>query len=326
MSGAPGSRATLSGISYVLGETKDLAALAEAGVSEEALLVLRASGLERFPRYAGSLEELCLAAIRRALEKAQADPLAIDAAFFATETMAAGPAGAESLKGARAQIYRALHRAGTKHAFPAGITYSGCANFAASVAAAAGFIATGACRTALVVAVDVQSSDRIRLVPPAVAVMGDGAAACVVRAEPGNGMALGAVQLHANLDMHDIVPGGDMGRHMLELGRSAKAMGERMRAASGRGPEAYRALVMNNYSLSTVRMLAHQLGYRFDQVFTANIARTSHVSAADPLINLADLIDTEALRPGDRVMAFSSGPLSWGMLELIQAGEDRNTP
>jgi|SRR5690606_33764048 len=108
---------------------------------------------------------------------------------------------------------------------------------------------------------------------------------------------------------------------MLELGRATRIVGGKMRARSGRGAAEYRNLIMNNYAISTVRMLAHQLGYGFDKVFAANIPRLSHVSAADVLINAADLLRAGSLASGDRLMAFCSGPLSWGMMELTYAAD-----
>jgi 3-oxoacyl-[acyl-carrier-protein] synthase-3 len=315
-----GADPLIAGLAYRVGEPRPLSQLAELGVEPEILELLAAGGLEMYACTRDSAAELARACMRDTLDRTGCAPGEVDAVLFANESAWTGAeAGPEPAVDVRRAFYRVLHELGLERAFPLGLGMSGCASMLAGVAMARGLILGGELRRILVVGSD-RRDDRRRLIPPAVGVISDGAASCLVSAGATSGFAVEAFCQHANLALHAHDLASDFGAYLLEMGKSVRELGARMRALTGRGPEQYRRLVVNNYGMSTMRAFTVQLGFRLDQLYRTNAARLSHVAAADVVINLADLEAAGQLNDGDRVMAFASGPVSWIMAALRKVG------
>jgi hypothetical protein len=169
-----------------------------------------------------------------------------------------------------------------------------------------------------VVLSDRHPEGRSRVMFPAVGVVSDAAASCIVTTRPAPGFRIDDLVLHSNLDLCDVDIEDDFGRFLIEMAKSLKEMGRQMVEVSGRTPSEYRYFMPNNYSRSTLRVLCHQLGYEQGKLFLDNLPRVSHAYAADVLINLYDLDAKGALDGGDRVMTMSSGPVTWGMIGLTK--------
>jgi len=116
--------------------------------------------------------------------------------------------------------------------------------------------------------------------------------------------------------VHDVDIEDDFGRFLVEMAKSLKLAGAVMRELTGLAAGDYRHLVVNNYCLSTVRVLAYQLGFDVKQLWLDNVPRFSHAHVADILVNLADMAGAGVVSPGDRVMALGSGPVTWGLMSL----------
>ncbi|HEY8206015.1 MAG TPA: 3-oxoacyl-[acyl-carrier-protein] synthase III C-terminal domain-containing protein [Myxococcaceae bacterium] len=306
----------VTGFAYRVGELRPVQ---ELGVEPDLVEILLAGGLETYSRARQTAVELAQEAAGETLRLTSCAPGDVDAVVFANESVwSDGAVGQDKAGDMRREIYRALHGLGLTRAYPVGAGLSGCANMLAGVGMARGLILTAGLRNVLVVGSD-RRADGHRLIPPAVGVISDGAASCLVTAKAGPGFIVEALCQHADLSLHESDLSKDFGRYLLEMGKAVKALGERMRELTGRSADAYKRLVLNNYGASTMRMFAHQLGFRTDQMYRRNVARLSHVAAADIAINLADLEAAGELQSGDRVMAFASGPVSWIMVAARKA-------
>jgi len=311
------SEATIDGLAYALGALRPIAELEDKGVAPDTLEILAAAGLETYSVAEGSVIELAAESLRKTMDRARVDPAKVDALLFASEDLAVEGAEAGAMRG---QLYRMMHGLGLRRAFPLACTFGGCTNFANAVSIASDMVRFKRANQVLVVGADKSRAARSRVIPPAVGVISDGAASCVVRteaAEPSSGaFAIEAIVQHAELSLYDADLSDDFGRYLIELGRALKAMAARLTAATGRSPGEYKRLVLNNYSRSTTRVFAHALGFQGAQLYADNVGRFSHVASSDTAINLASLLEGGTLTPGDRVMACASGPLSWCVLAV----------
>ena len=75
---------------------------------------------------------------------------------------------------------------------------------------------------------------------------------------------------------------------------------------------------MITFQLEEARVAYETGGRPALQLFLDNLQRVSHTYAADVLINLSDLDAKGALASGDRVMALTSGPATWGMIGVTK--------
>jgi 3-oxoacyl-[acyl-carrier-protein] synthase III len=311
------SEATIDGLAYSLGALRPIADLEDGGVPADTLEILAAAGLETYSAAEGSVIDLAVASLRKTIERARVDPAEVDALLFASEDLSVD--GTQPV-GMRGQLYQMMHGLGLRRAFPLACTFGGCSNFASAVSIASDMVRFERAKQVLVVGADKSSGARSRVIPPAVGVVSDGAASCVVRGETpemtSGAFAIEAIVQHAELSLHDADLSDDFGRYLIELGRALKAMAARITASTGRAPSEYELLVLNNYSRSTTRVFAHALGFQGKQLYSENVGRYSHVASSDTAINLATLLEGGRLTAGDRVMACASGPLSWCMLAL----------
>jgi 3-oxoacyl-[acyl-carrier-protein] synthase III len=311
---------TITAIDYYIGTLEPLETLARTPEEEDAINTLVSTGLQTYSRSDLRVADMAAAWMRRTLARAGVAPSAIQAVVFATESHwdfePPTVQRRDSSRKFRQDIYRAIWEAGLTSAYPFGVMFSGCGNLVSAVAIASNMVQAQGLRDVLVVVSDRQAEGTTRVMFPAVGVVSDAAASCLVTARPVEGFTIDDVVLHSNLGLWEADIEGDFGRFLVEMARGLKDMGNKMVAASGRGPAEYRYFLPNNYSRSTLRVFCHQLGYKQDQLFLDNLPRVSHTYAADVLINLFELEAKGALASGDRVMALTSGPATWGMIGL----------
>jgi len=185
-------------------------------------------------------------------------------------------------------MYGLLARQGLGHAPTTVVTFAGCSSALTLLESAAYHVTSRAGRHVLVLAVDRVLEHSMRVLRPAVSIVGDGAASCVVTAAGDRpGWQLRWLGRRAFLDIaeHDRVT--DFAPALVMLGRALLSL-RRHELASLPVSTKNMTLLCNNYGLPTLRLFAATLGMRQDQVFTQNVPRTGHLGCPDPLVNLAD--------------------------------------
>jgi len=313
---------TITALDYYIGTLEPLETLARSPEEEDAVNTMVATGLCTYSRSELRVADMAAAAMKRTLARSGVAPSAVQAVVFATESHwdyePPTVRRRDNSRKFRQDVYKAIWEVGLTNAYPFGVMFSGCGNLVSAVAVAANMVQAQGLTDVLVVVSDRQAADTTRVMFPAVGVVSDAAASCLVTSRPVAGFAIDDVVLHSNLGLWEADIEGDFGRFLVEMARGLKEMGHKMVAASGRKPSEYKYFLPNNYSRSTLRVFCHQLGYAQSQLFLDNLPRVSHTYAADVLINLFELEAKGALGSGDRVMALTSGPATWGMIGVTR--------
>jgi 3-oxoacyl-[acyl-carrier-protein] synthase-3 len=313
---------TITAIDYYLGTLEPLETIVRSDEEADAVNTMVATGLCTYSRSDLRVADMAAEAMRKTLVRAGVAPSAIQAVVFATESQwdyePPVVRRRDNSRKFRQDIYKAIWDVGLTAAYPLGVMFSGCGNLVSAMLIAANLVEARGLQDVLVVVSDRQAEGTTRVMYPAVGVVSDAAASCLVTSRPVAGFTIDDVVLHSNLGLWEADIEGDFGRFLVEMARGLKDMGQKMIAASGRKPADYRYFLPNNYSRSTLRVFCHQLGYQQSQLFLDNLPRVSHTYAADVLINLSDLNATGTLTNGDRVMALTSGPATWGMIGVTK--------
>jgi 3-oxoacyl-[acyl-carrier-protein] synthase III len=313
---------TITALDYYVGHLEPLESLAKTPEEEDAINTLTSIGLRTYSRSDLRVADMAAAAMCKTMERSGVAPADVQAVVFATESQwdyePPTVRRRDNSRKFRQDIYKAIWEVGLTNAYPFGVMFSGCGNLVSAVAMASNMVRTQGLENVLVVVSDRQAEGTTRVMFPAVGVVSDAAASCLVTSRPVAGFIIDDVVLHSNLGLWEADLEGDFGRFLVEMARGLKEMGHKMVAASGRRPADYKYFLPNNYSRSTLRVFCHQLGYRQDQLFLDSVPRVSHTYAADVLINLFELEANGALAAGDRVMALTSGPVTWGMIGLTK--------
>jgi 3-oxoacyl-[acyl-carrier-protein] synthase III len=313
---------TITAIDYHIGTLEPLETLARSSEEADAVNTMVATGLCTYSRSDLRVADMAAATMRKTLARAGVAPSAIQAVVFATESQwdyePPTVRRRDNSRKFRQDIYKAIWDVGLTAAYPLGVMFSGCGNLVSAMLIASNLVQAGGLQDVLVVVSDRQAEGTTRVMYPAVGVVSDAAASCLVTSRPVAGFTIDDVVLHSNLGLWEADIEGDFGRFLIEMARGLKKMGQKMVATSGRGPADYKYFLPNNYSRSTLRVFCHQLGFQPSQLFLDNLPRVSHAYAADVLINLSDLDAKGGLASGDRVMALTSGPATWGMIGVTK--------
>jgi len=241
------------------------------------------------------IEELAVAAGAACLAGAGVDPAGVDLLVLCSTRFPGGPDTHGSL------VEGVVRGLGLSDPECVGVTLGRCTNLLAAIRLAEASVAAARVRRALVVTTDRIEDEALRV--EKFALFSDGAAACLVCAEPGPEgesyeiTATAAAQLSAELDWsHEINP------------RLGQLVNERIFAACGVPVREVDGLLHPNLYTPIAVMKERQAGFSAAQLFTGNIPRLGHCFAADALINLADRSAAGQLRAGGRYLLASSVP------------------
>ncbi|MGK5628509.1 3-oxoacyl-ACP synthase [Streptomyces sp. URMC 123] len=241
-----------------------------------------------------TLDALAVDAGRASLAAAGAAPGAVDALVLCSTRFPGGPRTHGAL------VERIMTGIGLGDAAFTGVTLNRCTNLLVAIRLAQALVAAGHHRTVLVVTTDRVTDESVRM--ENFALFSDGAAACLVTAEPGPGdtyaiLGGAAAQRTDALDWsHEI--SSDLGREV----------NDRLLTPLGLGSGDLDGLLHANLYKPVVVLKERQAGFAADQLYTDNIARVGHCFAADPLINLVDQAAAGRLRAGGHYLLASSVP------------------
>ncbi|MEO6701617.1 MAG: 3-oxoacyl-ACP synthase, partial [Jatrophihabitantaceae bacterium] len=162
-------------------------------------------------------------------------------------------------------------------------------------------VTSGRYRTVLVVTADLVIDEAERMVN--YALFSDGAASCLVADQP--------TETGAGYQILGVANAQDVGSlewtHEISSDLARQVNARLLEPAGVALGEVCRLLHLNIFT-PLVGMKERQAGFRADQLFTANISRTGHCFAADPLINLADLAEAGQLHPDHHYLLAASVP------------------
>lgn len=181
-----------------------------------------------------------------------------------------------------------------------GANLNRCVNLLAGIDIARAFVASGRYRRVLVITTDKVAAGADRM--SQFALFSDGAASCVIAAEPGvrdayELIGCATAQEAATLEWTNQISAG-----------LAKDVNEQLLAEPGLKLGDLAALLHGNLFTPLVVMKERQAGFSAEQIYTGNITRIGHCFAADPLINLVDRVALGHVKAGAYCMLASSVP------------------
>lgn len=174
-----------------------------------------------------------------------------------------------------------------------GLTLNRCTNLLAGLAVAEAFVRTGTHRTVLVITADRCAAESERM--ENFALFSDGAAGCLVTAEPGDYEILGSASAQ---DTRALDWGNEISADL------SRRVNDALLTPHGLAPADLAGVLHNNLYIPIVVMKERLAGFAPAQLDTANTARTGHCFAADPLINLVD----RRTAPGGHYLLAASVP------------------
>lgn len=298
----------LHSIGAAVGAPAPIAELPQLAADSLLAEYLASSGLERYRRADETPPALALRAIRATLERAGLDPRELEVVVW-------GSTSFQERAWYTTEPSRVLGECGLWTATPIGTTLSECGNLAAVLRVGAALVKAGHAHV-LVVVTDRAAAPELRLVAPSVAILSDGAAACVLSAAPRGFEVLGIRQV----TNHRARPAPDdqavrVLRHNAEgMRRAAQAV----LAATGTDPAVISHLVTNNLARPILELFAAQCRVDFERVVRGQVADHGHVFAADGLINLA----AAGVVPGETVLVATNGTCNWGAALLRCFGRE----
>jgi 3-oxoacyl-[acyl-carrier-protein] synthase-3 len=303
----------LSGPRYVLGEV-EVAHAGLPGFDERARAYRMAAqpalwGWGSVRRTRRAVADLAVDSGQATLRAAGVDPVGVDALVLCCTRFPGGP---ETHGRFVAGIMAGL---GMPSAAFTGITLNRCTNLLAGIDLAAALVASGRHGNVLVVTTDAVADESDRF--EQFALFSDGAASCLVAAEPYGAPAyevLGCASTQAN---------GDLDRTNEISSDLSRTVNAALLKVGDLALDDIAGLMHANLFVPVVTMKELQAGFAPDQLDTRNVARLGHCFAADPLINLADRAARGRVADGEAYLLAVSVPgVRYGV--LLRASTNRS--
>lgn len=291
--------AYLSAPEYVLGEHRDeylnAPVLAEKAMKLSLPLQPQVWGWGAFFRTERSVADLAADSARRTLDAAAVAPATVDGLIACTTAF---PRDVESHA---PYLGRLLTAAGLPAvSFAAGVTLNRCNNMLAALTMATALVRSGTLRTVLVVTADRVREEADRL--ESFALFSDGAASCVVADRPLGTPSFAVLDCAAEQNTAALVETEQIDS------RLAAKVTARLCATAGVVPCEIAALLTANLVRPLLNMKERQAGMAVEQLRTANIERVGHCFAADPVLNLVDLVAARDTTVGAHYLLAASVP------------------
>jgi 3-oxoacyl-[acyl-carrier-protein] synthase III len=251
-------------------------------------------GWRSFRRTRRGTDQLAAATGRATLRRAALDPSAVDALVLCSTKF---PGGAETHGRFVESVMSGL---GLHSAAFIGVTLNRCTNLLAGIDVADSMIRSGRHNRVLVVTTDRIEDETTRMQP--FALFSDGAASCLVAAEPGTAdayevLCCASAQDTSSLDWsHEI--SSDLAKEVNDV--IAKSTGVTIAEID--------SLVHSNLFIPLVVAKERQAGFSPAQLDTRNVTRIGHCFAADPLVNLVDRAAAGQVQPGGHYLLAVSVP------------------
>ena len=195
-----------------------------------------------------------------------------------------------------------------------------CGNFGPALSLARQALAAGEHRQVLILLAD-KVIDGDRSQADKLSVVSDGAAACLVTAEPPNtdGVRF-AVHGISTVTDSDAASGSEAGDRILATVALATAGAAAIADQTGRAADDFDHLLFPNYRAVAQQFLCSALGVPLEKLLFGPMAEFGHCFSADGLVSLAHCVSTDEIRPGEHVLAFGDGQYSWSSLAFQRLG------
>jgi 3-oxoacyl-[acyl-carrier-protein] synthase-3 len=181
-----------------------------------------------------------------------------------------------------------------------GVNLNRCVNLLAGLDVARALVVSGRHERILVITADILAPGADRMAP--YALFSDGAAACVVAADPGPADSYELLGCATAEDAASLEWTAEISSDL------ARAVTDELLGAAGLKLGEVAALLHANIFTPLVMMKERQAGFSAEQLYLDNIPRIGHCFAADPLINLVDRAAAGHLRPGAYALLAASVP------------------
>jgi 3-oxoacyl-[acyl-carrier-protein] synthase III len=310
----------ISAIRYQVGESVPVCDLVGDGLSMEDARQLLEQGVVGVSVLKCPLAQAMEVCIRESLQSVGLAAADIDTVILATESFGAlfeddGPSAIGPFRNTRNRIFLFLHGLGIRKASVLCTTYGGCTNLLQAFITAEALVTKGLSRKVLIVTGEKFGAASARLMPEAVSMAGDGAAACIVSGkvdhEDGDfRLAYVGASPYKQFDATS-----DRANLLLEMFRAMKNAAADCYDACSLQPEDFRWIVLGDYNTLTSVTHGKLLGFSPDRVFMKNVGQLGHIPF-DPLINVANLTRERLIATTDRVLLFLCGPVSCGSIAL----------
>jgi len=312
----------LGGIAYALGEIREIASLEDDPAAKDAAEILAAVGVTSFSRLSRQAAELIAECATRSTAECRLLPSLIDTVLVVTESYATlrksePRAGETEFWAARNRLLDIFGALGIGRARYFSSSFGGSSNFTQALYLAVSLQDAGRAERILIVCADAHPDGVTRYMADSVAITGDGVASCLLSNAPITGAGPSWRLEHVGVTPYLVPPNPKpFGERVLDMYRATKVAAAECYEATGRQPQAYDHLILNNYNRLTSEVFARLLGIGVGRTFTANLGRTGHLPSCDTLVNLADLSDSTAPRQGEATLVFVNGPAGCATLSL----------
>lgn len=303
---ANAARVYLGSVAHELGERQDIAELEAFRNDPEKLAAFRKMGMEQYCHARVDAQELARISMAKTLQRSPLAPEQIDVVLYCSENVGITPESTQ-------RFHRSLHELGLVNAYPIGVTMSNSSNCSTLCRVATSLIRSGEARHVLLALADVAKSAAARVMEPALAVIADGAASCIVSSECEAEFELVGLTSAAS---HRAAAAQDGKKGNLEGFKMQLKASQRLLREHGLSPASFAWVITNNYGLAVLEGFSAITSVPVDRIYRDNVARNGHVASADNLINLRALQDSGSLERGSTLLMISSSQFSCGFAAL----------
>lgn len=271
----------LAGAAYVLGDPRPIASL-ETPQNARVVSLLHEEGLRDFRRSSLSAGELAARALARSLDAWGGDPREIDLVIYCTERV--GRLDRTPLD------FTALCSAnGISNTPVIALSLGNCANLIPGLRTARALLAAEGLRNVAVVTASICHSEADRVAYADLTALSDGAAACIVTAQPETAQfAILGIGHAGNPRLRRLNDGGDRAQMLVGVAAGVKRAFRMAVEDAGVEPGSVAAMLSTYTNRSAITFFASTCGITADRVYTETLADLGHSYAADPLIHLVD--------------------------------------
>jgi 3-oxoacyl-[acyl-carrier-protein] synthase III len=303
---ANAARVYLGSVAHELGERQDIAELEAFQKDPGKLEAFRKMGMEHYCHARVDAQELARASMAQTLQRSPLRAEQVDVVLYCSENVGITPESTQ-------RFHRSLHDLGLVNAYPIGVTMSNSSNCSTLCRVAASLIRAGEARNILLVLADVAKSAAARVMEPALAVIADGAASCIVSSESEGEFELVGLTQAAS---HRAAVAQEGKKGNLEGFKMQLKACQRLLREHGLSAASFARVITNNYGLAVLESFSAITGVPLDRIYRDNVGRLGHVASADNLINLRGLQEAGGLERGSTLLMISSSQFSCGFAAL----------
>ncbi|MEU6559246.1 hypothetical protein [Nocardia nova] len=291
----------MSDIAYTVGERRPIADIEPIAAEPGLLESLQQFGLAYYRHSTSTQLPIAMAAtcIKQTLDQSRTSPSDVDVLMLATSTLEFG-------RIENTELLQLSERYGLTNATPIGVSAAECANFGTALHLARLLVATGEARNVLLVTTDYCDVPTKRLLREVYSIVSDGAASCLVTAEPSR------IELLATATAtNQLIRAASNPNAIAALTRRAIAevVDEVLTHAATERTQVQR-VIMNNLNENSLRIMTAAAGFDHNMYYPDNIADYAHVHSADNLINLQTYLD-DGIPPNQNVLTISHAFGTW---------------